>query len=144
MIELGAGGARASVDPARGGRLASLVAAGRELLLGAPSPEDRWVRWGCYLMAPWPGRLRDGVVHWQGRRYQLPRTYGRNAIHGLVFDRAWTVLRAAADEAELAFELGPAGWPFGGTVRQRFRLEDDRLTIDADIIATQPMPTALD
>jgi len=143
-VELRAGGAVATIDPDRGGRLASLRVDGRELLLGPPDAVDAGIGWGCYLMAPWPGRLADGRLSWRGRRIQLRRTHGRHAIHGLVASVPWEVVEApAATKAALRVGLDRDGWPFGGEVRQSFRLEPTRLTIEASIHAEREMPAAL-
>lgn len=144
MIELAAGAARATIDPARGGRVASLRVGDRELLVGPPDAADTSIRWGCFLMAPWPGRLADGRLRWRGRTHQLRRTHGRHAIHGLAWAAAWTVERATGDAADLSIDLGSRdGWPFGGVVRQSHRLEPDALTLEAAIVADRPMPAAL-
>jgi aldose 1-epimerase len=143
VLELRAGGASASIDDAHGGRLASLRVGGRELLVGPSGPDDAGITWGCYLMAPWAGRLADGRLPWRGRTIQLRRTHGRHAIHGLVWAVPWRVVRATPTECELVVDLARDGWPFGGEVRQRFRLEPGRLNLDASIHADRPMPAAL-
>jgi aldose 1-epimerase len=143
LIELRAGDVTVLVDPDHGGRLASLRIQGRELLVGPPEPPDGSISWGGFLMAPWPGRLADGRLRWEGRTIQLPRTLGPNAIHGLVHGAAWTVDRAAEAEVDLGVELGPLGWPFGGRVRQRLRLGPESLTMEAGIEADDPTPAAL-
>jgi aldose 1-epimerase len=142
-LELRTGDASVSIDARRGGRLASVRVRDRELLLGPPDDEDAWLFWGCYLMAPWPGRLEHGVLEWRQSRYQLPQNFEGHAIHGFVFDRAWTVEAADATSASLACSLVPTTWPFGGLVRQDMRLEPDLLTCVAEIVADRPMPAAL-
>jgi aldose 1-epimerase len=146
VIELRAGTAIATVDVDRGGRLASLRVGERELLVGPPDDVDRSIHWGSFLMAPWPGRLADGRLRWRGRTHQLRRTHGRHAIHGLVWAVPWTVDPATAGAAtiEMAASLDRDGWPFGGSVRQAYRLEPDHLSIEASIVAAdRPMPAAL-
>lgn len=146
MIELANGPARLVIDLEHGGRLASLRTGDRELLVPDVEGDDS-IRWGCYLMAPWPGRLRDGLLDWEGQRHQLRQTLGRHAIHGVVHDRPWTVERATATDAELSCELEPAGWPLGGTARQRLHLDAAGLTLEAEIVADAreglSMPAAL-
>ncbi len=141
-IELRSGASTLVVDVERGGRLASLRVEGEELLLGADDPTDRSIQWGSFPMAPWAGRLRDGILDWDGRRHELRRTLGRHAIHGVVWDRAWTLDRVAPDEVDLSCELGPAGWPLGGLVRQRIRLDPDGVRLEAEIVAERSMPAA--
>ncbi|HJW22489.1 MAG TPA: hypothetical protein VJ506_08690 [Candidatus Limnocylindrales bacterium] len=158
-LELAGEDARAVVDVDRGGRLASLEIRGCELLVLPSDGEDRSIRWGSFLMAPWPGRLADGRLHrsWgrpdgRGRPtdptqpvdpIQLPRNHGRHAIHGVVFDRAWRVEAVATDACELSIELDRSRWPFGGRVRQRLALVGRRLELSAEVEADEPMPAAL-
>jgi aldose 1-epimerase len=143
VITLGAGGVTVCIDAKRGGRLSSLRIDGRELLLGVDAAAGRSIGWGCFVMAPWPGRLAGGRFQWRGRTVELARTHGRHAIHGLVHDRAWQVEDASAREASLSIELGPASWPFAGRVRERFVLNDHSLVLEASIVADEPMPAAI-
>lgn len=143
MVELEAGGARAMVDAARGGRLASLSVNGRDLLRAAPNADDVSVRWGCFLMAPWPGRLAGGRFSWNGREVRVARTHGRNAIHGLGWSRSWRVSGRSTTVAALDLDLGAAGWPFDGAVRQRFVLGPGSLRLEAEVVAGDAMPAAL-
>ncbi|MBI3750379.1 MAG: hypothetical protein HY263_01825 [Chloroflexi bacterium] len=143
LIRLHAADASVALDPDRGGRLASLQVGGRELFVGPSSDEDRSTQWGCFLMAPWPGRLAGGRVRWDGHDVQLARTGGDHAIHGVVHDRPWTVTHRGADVVELACPLDRADWPFGGEVRQRIAIEPGRLSLHAEVIAGEAMPAAL-
>ncbi|HEY4228480.1 MAG TPA: hypothetical protein VGM49_09080 [Candidatus Limnocylindrales bacterium] len=143
MITLNVGGVTARIDVERGGRLSSLRIDGRELLLGVDAAAGRSIGWGCFLMAPWAGRLAGGLFDWRGQRFRLPRTHGRQAIHGLVHDRTWQVEDASERTASLTIELGPAGWPFAGRIRERIALEEQALVLEASIDADEPMPAAL-
>jgi len=144
LIELRAGDARATIDAERGGRLASLRAGDRELLVGPPDDLDRSIHWGCFLMAPWPGRLAEGRLSWRGKAHQLRRTHGRHAIHGLVWAARWELESADESSANLTVDLDRDGWPFGGTVRQTYRLGPDGLTSEASVAAgSLSMPAAL-
>lgn len=143
MLTLLAGDASVEISPDLGGRLASLRVRGRELLVGPAGPGDRSLTWGFYLMAPWPGRLAGGRLEWRGRTIQLPRTHGRNAIHGLVWGLRWTVDEASAAHATLSCALPSPEWPMGGVVRQSFALRAGGLTMDASIEAGDAMPAAL-
>jgi aldose 1-epimerase len=135
LIVLDTGSARLEIDPAAGGRVASLIVDGSELLArtgGGP------IYWGCYPMAPFPGRIRDGSFEFEGRRVDLPRNLPPHAIHGTVLDRPWSVV----DERTLSIDLGPA-WPFAGRVTQRFDLESDQLRASLTLEADEPMPGAV-
>jgi len=128
-----------TVDPSAGGRIASLVLRGREVLV-TDGASPLW--WGCYPMVPFAGRIRDGRFLFRGRAYQLPLTMPPNAIHGTVFDRAWQVTFRGEDRVELESELGP-DWPFRGRVTQAIVLVPGGLEATLTVEATDAMPVVL-
>ena len=128
-----------TVDPSAGGRIASLVLRGREVLVTAGA-SPLW--WGCYPMVPFAGRIRDGRFLFRGRAYQVPLTMPPNAIHGTVFDRAWQVTFRGEDRVELESELGP-DWPFRGRVTQAIVLVPGGLEATLTVEATDAMPVVL-
>lgn len=135
VLELTAEGVRAQVDPTEGGRLASLVVHDRELLVGR-APGRGPLLWGAFPMVPWAGRMRHGRFTFAGDVYQMPVNHGLHAIHGLGFDRSWTV----ADDGSLTLELGPP-WPFGGHAVHRLALSATSLTCTLEVHADRrPMP----
>ncbi len=136
-IRLCAGDACATVAPRAGGRLASLVVAGHELLV---TSSDSVYGWGAFPMVPYAGRIRHGELRFRGRTWELPRTMPPHAIHGTLADVAWQVAGTpTADRAVLAAPLR-APWPFRGRATQRFRLEPTALHIALEISAEEPMP----
>ena len=144
-VELRAGAASAAVDPTAGGRLASLVAGGRERLITTPDPTSPLpsLSWGSYAMLPWVGRMRDGHLAWRGTEVELPRNFFGHAIHGVGFDRPWDVAAADGRSVELVLRLGrSARWPFAGQARQRFRLSPDAIECRVEIRAEDAMPAA--
>lgn len=94
--------------------------------------------WGSFPMAPYAGRIRDGVFTFEGRTVRLPITMPPHAIHGTVLDRRWRVVGDGAIETE----LGP-DWPFAGRVVQRFELAADHLTCRLELHADEPMPASI-
>jgi aldose 1-epimerase len=134
LLELRAGHAVLRIDPVAGGRMASLVIDGNELLVTEGFGP---IEGGCYPMAPFAGRFSFG-----GRSYELERNMPPNAIHGTVFDRAWDVTAHEAKRVTLAIDLGP-GWPFAGRVLQSFVLAADRLEASLVVEADEPMPAWL-
>jgi aldose 1-epimerase len=130
MIELSAGDAAIRVDPADGGRLVSLRVGDAELLGtgGAGVPGLDQIMYGSFLMAPFVGRLEGARFPFGGREWTVPANIAPHALHGLVFDRPWTVDGAGAIGIEL-----DGRWPFGGTVRQEFELRQDTLTVRATV-----------
>lgn len=133
-----------AVDTSAGGRICSLVLAGRERILREPAAGiDRSIGWGCYLMAPFVGRVKGGTVAWNGRTAQLPLNHGPHSIHGAVFDTEWDVIDHTANAVTMTCRFDPARWPFGGSVSQSLEIGPGRLTLRAAITADEPMPAAL-
>jgi aldose 1-epimerase len=136
VIELHAGNARAVIDLVRGGRLASLTVDGLDLLL--PRSDDP-MRWGCYPMAPWAGRVRLGRFRFAGQEHSLPLDMPPHAIHGTTYTRAWT------DEGggRLSISLGDA-WPWPGRAVQQLTLFEDALEMILEVHADEePFPASL-
>ena len=144
-FELAAGADRVVVDPAHGGRLASLVAGGAERLLpAAAATQAPRIGWGSFLMVPWAGRLAASTVPWQGVAHPIPATFGRHAIHGVGLDAPWALLDRGEQHAQLACRLADGGWPLGGTAEQRIELAPGHLTLAATVTAGErSMPAAV-
>jgi aldose 1-epimerase len=134
-MTLAADGVQAVVDLEAGGRLASLVIEGWELLV---TEGDGPIAWGSYPMVPYAGRVRNGWFTFRGRRFDLPMKLPPHAIHGTVLDRPW----ARLDDRTITTELGP-DWPFAGRAVQTFDLEPGRLTSRLELHADEPMPASL-
>ncbi len=126
LLTLTAGEAIVQVDPDVGGRLVSWCVGDLELLGGRSGiPEE----YGCYPMAPWPGRLRERRVEVDGTRRKLPPTYAGWAMHGTVLGRQWRVIEATSEHVGLAIDLG-ADWPWPGEATLSWRLGPDSLRSD--------------
>ena len=138
-LTLRAGDASLTIDPAAGGRFSSLLVDGHELLVTEGFGP---IEWGCYPMAPFAGRIRDGRFTFRGRSHQLETNLPPNAIHGTVLDREWRVTTAETDTAELTVDLGPA-WPFAGRVTSSIALRSDGLDAALTLVADEPMPAWL-
>lgn len=144
-IKLAAGGDRVRLDPAAGGRIASLVAGGRERLVAEPprdaGPQLAPLQWGSFVMAPWAGRIARGALTFDGEEHRLERNLEGHAIHGVVFDEDWEVGRADRSTAILTVPLDPRRWPFGGHVEQRVELAPGALRLAVTVRADdRPMP----
>ncbi len=138
QIVLRSGRATAVCAPGLGGRVTSLAVDDLEMLAG---PGNGPLFGGLYPMAPWAGRLRDGLLAWGGQTTRFPaHLTPPHAIHGTLLERAWTVLEVSADRVALEAELVDP-WPFGGSVRHEFVLSDDALTCRLEVHATnEPFP----
>jgi len=138
-LHLAAGPAVLELDPADGGRWTSLRVDGLELLSGAAvAGVPAGVQRGCFVMAPYAGRLGHGRMSVDGHSYQLPVDAPPHAIHGHVFDVPWTVESDGVLTARLA-----EPWPFAGTVTQELELHPDRLDVRVVLRAVEQMPVVL-
>jgi aldose 1-epimerase len=132
VLELTAGATTARVSAEDGGRLASLLVGGRELLVTEGAGP---MAWGAFPMVPYAGRVRRGRFRFGGTEYELPITLGPHAIHGVGYDRPWTVLDNTT--LEIAFD---DRWPLGGRAVARFELSESALTWTLEVHADRPMP----
>jgi aldose 1-epimerase len=128
-------GATAIVDLHEGGRLASFVVQGHELL---KTEGDGPIQWGSFPMVPYAGRIRHGRFEFRGRAHNLPMQLPPHAIHGTVLNRPWTRL----DERSIETDLG-AEWPFRGRAVQSFDLSEGRFASRLELHADEPMPASM-
>ena len=77
-----------SIDLDQGARIASLQ--WRDLQFALPF-RGTPLSWGWYAMAPWAGRINDGLIKGKdGTEYSLPTTWMPPfAIHGFGFHSSW-------------------------------------------------------
>jgi aldose 1-epimerase len=130
-----AGPARLVIDLDHGARLASLQVFGHELLVTA---DEDPIGWGCYPMAPFAGRVRRGRFAFGGVDHELPINFPPHAIHGSVFDKAWS----ADSDTEFSTNLG-AAWPFPGRARHSVTLGPESLTMSLEVLSHgDPMPAS--
>jgi aldose 1-epimerase len=134
-MALRAPGADVEIDLAAGGRIASFVVDGRELLVTEGLGP---IAWGSFPMAPFAGRVREGRFAFRGQRYEVPIEMPPHAIHGTVLDRPWERI----DDATISTDLGP-NWPFRGHAVQHFELDEGRLTMRLELHADEPMPASI-
>jgi aldose 1-epimerase len=109
-----------AIDLDQGGRLTSLQ--WRDMQFVTPFNGDMR-GWGWYAMAPWAGRIKDGIVkNTKGESVQLPTTFDPpNAIHGYGFYSSWQDLGGGKQLLEF-----PAPYN-GASVIQSFEILDDAL-----------------
>ena len=137
-LRLGDETTQVEIDTVSGGRIAQIRFQGIELLVGQGSarPLGDPMRWGCYPMLPWAGRVRDGRFELDGHSYQLPVSADGHAIHGVGFTSAWTVATHVERAVELSLDL-PADetWPFGGRARQQIFVGDGEIRMELEVTA---------
>jgi aldose 1-epimerase len=127
--QLRAGDVTAVINPAAGGRLSGVTCGRHDLLArGGPVPWE----WGSFVMAPYAGRVRHGVLTWNGRTHRLPITNPPHAIHGLVLDRPWEVTDVDASSVAMRCPLDER-WPWAGHVTQTIALRPDGLDATVEV-----------
>lgn len=129
-----AGGAVVANIRRVGAALASFVVDGREVV--RPDSDAMRVNFSSGVtLAPWPNRLAGG--HWtlEGRAYQgtLNEPLG-NALHGLVYGRAFDVVERQADAIHLTCMLGDdAVYPFQLRVDVTYTVSDRGLSCSYEV-----------
>jgi aldose 1-epimerase len=103
---------------------------------------------GCYPLVPYSGRLGYRRFRWQGHDFTTAANFDDNphSVHGVAWQRPWTVVSSSAGEAELTYgHEADAHWPFAFEVRQRFVLTPDALEVHLAITnrSAQPQPVGL-
>ena len=102
-------------------------------------------RSGQPILFPFPGRLREGRLDFEGKAYQLPLNEGtkKHAIHGFTPRNPWRVTASGGD-ADCAFVTGEFNlkkdlpealplWPTDFVFSVTYRLYADKLRVDARV-----------
>jgi aldose 1-epimerase len=97
------------------------------------------------VLAPWPGRLRDGRYRFDGAEHFTPATERarRNALHGLTTERRWRETRSSSRHLTLAYDLRPEdGYPFALALEVEYELAVRRVvaTLRATNVGDRPAP----
>ena len=159
MIELRIGAAAVDVVPEIGGSMASYTWRGRPVLRPTPASALATRNVGlaaCYPLVPYSNRIRNATLSFQGRDYALERNFGTHAhaIHGVGWQRAWSVAFAEPTRAQLTLAHDPHGdgarsWPWPYRATQTFELSSSdamavlTTTLTLDSTGVQPFPFGL-
>jgi aldose 1-epimerase len=108
------------IDVDQGGRISSLRFRDIECVLPF---RGQVLTWGWYPMAPWAGRIKDGLIkNSSGEEFQLPTNLASpDAIHGFAPTSSWQEI----GNGYFALDL-PQPY-LGARVEQRFELLDNAL-----------------
>ena len=95
---------------------------------------------GIPLLYPFPGRMAQATLAWEGETYQLEEGDGAgNAIHGFVFDRPWRLLDQTNDQAVAEFQLSRDApdrlgrWPSDFKIMVTYQLLDGGISCAATV-----------
>lgn len=133
MIELRAGRLRCELHPELGGSIAGFWWDGQPVLRSTPAAQLASARAAaCHPLVPFSNRVAHASVVWQGTQQPTVRNAGDDpgAIHGMVAQRAWSVLDSDGTSAMLACEH-PAdpSWPFAFDCSHTLRLTPEGLDL---------------
>ncbi len=162
IIELIHGAACVRISPDMGGAITAFTLDEQPVLRTAPADAIalRNVRLAsCYPLVPYSNRIRNAELHFAGRCHVLERNFGTHphAIHGVGWQRGWTVAEATPTRARITLEHDAVGanarawpWPFRAT--QTFELarsaaqRDEAVlvvTLTLQSLAAEPFPFGL-
>ena len=136
-LRLVSGTMRCEIVPALGAAVAGLWVGDVPVLRSTSGARLVSVRdAGSYPLIPFSNRIGQAQLSWNGTSHPLVRNFlpEPHAIHGIGWQRGWSVLDAQAHFALLAFEhQADATWPFAFDCSQAFRLGDDALEITLSV-----------
>ena len=146
-VRLEAGNLQLELQPAVGGAVTAFRAGGHAVFREAPDPLTDVNDSGCYPLAPFSNRVRDGRFGFRGREVRLSPNLRpqKHPLHGQGWRGVWTVAAAGEGQVELVFDHAPGEWPWAYQARQLFSLDSGGLTIRLQCrnMADAPMPCGL-
>jgi len=149
-LELRAGDLRLALRPDLGGAIAGLWLGDTPVLRSTEPAELSGARLsGCYPLVPYSNRLGYRRFRWLGQDHTTQPNFDEgnpHSVHGVAWQRAWSVLASDAGSAELSYtHVADAHWPFAFEARQRVVLSADALELHLAITnrASTPQPVGL-
>ena len=117
-------------------------------LIAGPAPDEWPDEAAGQVLAPWSGRLGDGLYRFEGAMGKAPLDEPeRNAaLHGLVRWQPWTLEAHALNRVTLSCQLRPTpAYPFSLLLNVEYRLGRDGLVVTtfATNTGTKPAPLSL-
>jgi aldose 1-epimerase len=149
MLQLQAGPMVCELEPRLGGCIAGLWLGGTPVLRSTAASQLASARQaGSYPLVPFSNRIAQATLQWQGTQHPLVLNNAPepHAIHGVGWQRPWTVLDSDEQYALLAYEHRPdAAWPFAFDSSQTFRISDHSLEMTLSLTnqSREPVPAGL-
>lgn len=162
LLQLNAGALRAEIAPVVGGSLTRFEgtwsdAEGRQGRVDwlRPASEEGVARRNPLAMASFPlvpfcNRIRNGRASFEGREIRFPPNHpaepSPHPLHGIGWQRPWTVLAAGERHAALGLEVSATdAWPWRFSARQDYELDEHRLrvTIAINNLDSATMPAGI-
>lgn len=148
-LHLRAGDLQAALRPDLGGSLAGLWRRGEPVLRSVPAEAlERANAGACFPLLPYSNRIGHCHFEWQGQAYRTRPNFNDHphSLHGVGWQRVWSVDHGGETEAQLSLRHAPdADWPFAFEAQQGFALSPDglRLTLRLRNTDARPQPAGL-
>jgi aldose 1-epimerase len=144
MIQLQAGRLRCAVEPELGGCITGLWLGNEPVLRVTPPAQLTTARLSaCYALVPFSNRIGHASLVWQGTQHPLVRNNGDepHAIHGVGWQRPWSVLDEDASSVMLSYEhRADASWPFAFDCSHTLRVKPGALELTLALTNQSPQP----
>ncbi len=125
ILTLASGAGRCDVIPALGGGIGRWTVDGQPMMrpagaasIAAADPFGL----ASFPLVPYSNRIGNGRFEWDGQSIALARNFlpEPHSIHGVGFQRPWSVQSRSADAIVLGLEYQPgSGWPWPFHAQQR-------------------------
>ena len=148
-LELHAGGLRLALRPDLGGTIAGLWLHDLPVLRSSePSALAGARQSASYPLVPYSNRVGHRCFRWLGQDHTTAQNFDDNphSVHGVAWQRTWSVLKNDASQAQLGYMHVPdAHWPFAFDVQQRFVLSPTALVVHLSFtnLASHAQPVGL-
>ena len=148
MLRLQSEGLVCAVEPQLGGCIAGLWLDGIPVLRSTTGPLASARQSGSYALVPFSNRIERATLQWQGTSHPLVNNNAPepHAIHGVGWQRPWSVLDSDDSFAMLAYEhRADASWPFAFDSSQVLRLRGKALELTLSLTnqSREPAPVGL-
>jgi len=144
MLQLKAGPMLCELEPRLGGCIAGLWLGGVPVLRSTAAHQLASARQaGSYPLVPFSNRIAQASLRWQGTQHPLVLNNAPepHAIHGVGWQRPWSVLDSDERFALLAYEhRADAAWPFAFDSSQTFRITEGSLEMTLSLTNQSPEP----
>ncbi len=148
MIRLESEGLVCTIEEALGGCIAGLWLDGVPVLRSTTGTPATARQSGSYPLVPFSNRIERATLQWQGTSHPLVNNNAPepHAIHGVGWQRPWSVLDSDDSFAMLAYEHpADAAWPFAFDSSQVLRLRGKALELTLSLTnqSKEPAPAGL-
>jgi aldose 1-epimerase len=148
MIRLESEGLVCTIEEQLGGCIAGLWLDGVPVLRSTSETPATARQAGSYPLVPFSNRIERATLRWQGTAHPLVNNNAPepHAIHGVGWQRPWTLLDGDDSFAMLAYEhAADAAWPFAFDSSQVLRLRGRALELTLSLTnqSHEPAPAGL-